>query len=65
MGIKYGQRISWTTFRGDQVSVESRDMATEKAAREEAVKSARLLGWEPPRWWQWWRRHDTRIYDGE
>lgn len=22
---------------------------------------AMAMGWTPPRWWQWWRRHDTRV----
>jgi hypothetical protein len=24
--------------------------------REEAAAFVKQQGWEPPRWWQWWRR---------
>lgn len=26
--------------------------------RHVADAEALRLGWKPPRWWQWWRRHD-------
>jgi hypothetical protein len=29
--------------------------------RDAALVWAIESGWNPPRWWQWWRRNDTRL----
>lgn len=59
--ITYGQSIVWTERDGSVTTVSVSDCVTPDEARGKALKSARLFGWAPPRWWQWWRRSDTRL----
>jgi hypothetical protein len=62
----YGQTIEWTTIWGECYTVEVWGCAccsTREDVTRDALTVARLAGWTPPRWWQWWRRNDTRVKD--
>lgn len=61
----YGQVIEWTEFNGKKCHVDVGYCQTPEEALEEAIKSARARGWTRPKWWQWWRRHDTRPPQGK
>jgi hypothetical protein len=61
----YSQQIKWTDYNGNHALVGVYDHATPGGARHAAINAARELGWTPPRWWQWWRRKDTRIKLGD
>lgn len=60
--IVYGYRIKWTTsWRHNYYSVvECWDFDQDDVAIE-AVNQAKLNGWTPPKWWQWWRWSDTVV----
>jgi hypothetical protein len=58
---KYGRYIEWTTLDGRKYRVDSRFHYNIEEATKEALTFAKLLGWTPPRWWQWWRWGDTRF----
>lgn len=58
--MRYGQSIFWTDFNGNTSKVEVGDCATQDEATNAAIESATAFGWTYPKWWQWWRRYDTR-----
>ena len=59
-GVTYGVTIRWTDRNGQQsCGVDGCETAEE--AWEQAEGFARRCGWTPPKWWQWWRWHDTRL----
>jgi hypothetical protein len=51
--------LRWTHWDGTITSWRDAgpDLAT---AWHDVVTNAGRAGWTPPRWWQWWRRHDSR-----
>lgn len=57
----YGQYIRWTGCDGSVTEVSVNGRETPEQARAAVIEQATLFGWTSPRWWQWWRRHDTRI----
>ena len=57
----FEQSIRWSHLDGTHEFVTVSNCSTARQSRKEACAFARTLGWAPPRWWQWWRRHDTRI----
>ncbi|MFW6100803.1 MAG: hypothetical protein ACOC90_05400 [Bacteroidota bacterium] len=58
--LKYGYTIVWTSFSGRKRSVQVGGYDTMQAAMQEAVKTAQNSGWTYPKWWEFWRKHDTR-----
>jgi hypothetical protein len=65
MAKSYGQDITYTDFWGSKTTCGVSGLDTPDEALNEALKLAKLDGWSPPRWWQWWRRNDTRISEPE
>ena len=59
--IKYGQDITYTDFWGRETICGCNGHDTLEEAQKEAIEMAKLDGWTPPKWWEWWRRKDTRI----
>jgi hypothetical protein len=59
-GVTYGVTIRWTDRNGQQ-SCGVDGCETREEAWEQAEGFARRGGWTPPKWWQWWRWHDTRL----
>jgi hypothetical protein len=58
----YGQELHWTPGPFDGTMIYGvRGCATPEAAWEAVVATAQRDGWTPPRWWQWWRKRDTKI----
>src|SRR5262245_11394763 len=57
----YGQSLRWTRGLGESTTYEVSGCPTPEAAWEKVMVWAHQNGWTPPRWWQVWRRHDTRI----
>ena len=56
----YGFSIIW-----GKNSVFVDGLPTHHEAVSAAVYAASLMGWEPPRWWQFWRISDTRVPMGQ
>lgn len=56
----YSHSIHWTGNK-TWTRVTSNGKPTPKEAKTEAIGMAVRMGWTPPKWWQWWRRHDTRV----
>lgn len=56
----YGQKIKWTRCDGSPAAIFVGWFKTQEEARVAVIKAARRAGWTPPRWWQWWRRKDSR-----
>lgn len=59
--ITYGQSIYWTDKDGSKLSVTVDGHATPEQAIKAAKELAELFGWAPPKWYEWHRRHDTRL----
>ena len=64
MTIQYGQTIEWS-HRGSKLSVTVNGCATPQEALGAAIRNAKLFGWTPPRWWQWWRWSEPIRTDSE
>jgi hypothetical protein len=60
--VTYGYEIVWRNLRGDRQSCEVSGCRSVAAAKLKAVRLALRLGWTPPRWWQFWRWHDTQAW---
>lgn len=60
MAAKYGQTIRWTRFDGTVTTFGVTDCDSFEEARRKAVEWAESAGWTPPKWWQFWRWHDTK-----
>lgn len=63
--LKVRNAIRWTERNGNittvSVSLHATPEEAEKA-RIGLVSTAKKLGWPgSPKWWQWWRKMDTRI----
>lgn len=56
----YGQTIRWTDKDGSIRSVSVDGRGTPQQALRDAIKSAIGFGWTYPKWFQWWRKYDTR-----
>lgn len=54
----HGWCISFTRADGHRAAVSVMGCATAEEAFLQALEQARLIGWAPPRWWQWWRWHE-------
>lgn len=59
--MKFGYTIRETRFNGSTRQWRVRDCETQLDAYACAYGWAFTEGWSPPRWWQWWRRNDTRL----
>ena len=58
----YGQQLVWTpTPCSGTTMYEVNGHATPEAAWDAVARWAAGDGWTPPRWWQWWRWHDTTV----
>ena len=60
MSITYSQSVRWTGRDGNVSVLTVNGYPTAEAAAAKAFHDAREFGWTPPRWWQWWRKGDTR-----
>ena len=59
--MEYGFSITWTKRDKSITTVKVYDHATLESAKNAAIKSAAFFGWTQPKWWQWWRREDTKV----
>jgi hypothetical protein len=59
--MTYGQNITYTDFFGNKTTCGVDGCETPEQALREAVELAEGDGWTNPKWWQWWRRGDTKI----
>lgn len=53
-------KYSFTVKSGNNSWTASGHDSLEEAVRE-AFKMAYKHGWQPPRWWEFWRIRDTRL----
>lgn len=56
----YGITITWTKLDGKR-EFSSLNFPDWQEAWREALNLARADGWYPPKWWEIWRRGDTRL----
>jgi hypothetical protein len=56
----YGAELRWTRFLEGTHVWRVSGYPTPEAAWTSVLDSASVAGWTPPRWWEFWRRHDTR-----
>ena len=56
----HGYELRWTSFCGEEMRAAAISDKSEQCAQKQAILAALREGWRYPRWWQWWRRHDTR-----
>lgn len=47
--------------RGLMTAWDAREGQDAQGAWAAVLSTARAGGWTPPRWWEWTRRHDTRV----
>lgn len=59
--MTFGRRIVFTSFCGKRATYSVSGCETFADATFQVVQFALADGWTQPRWWQWWRWHDTRI----
>lgn len=59
--MTYGFIITQTDRDGSISRWEVSGCKSAFAAKLAGYQSALLSGWEPPKWWQWWRIDDTKI----
>ena len=59
----YGQSIKWTNRKDGSITiVETSGHSTPEKAKAQAIDDAIFFGWPGnPKWWQYWRRGDTKI----
>lgn len=55
----FRQTIVWTRLFRSPVRIESEWCNSYTEARNQAIETARAMGWTPPKCWQLWRRNDT------
>jgi len=60
----YSQSVRWTTIREGEQNISVGNYLTQEEAQESAFRWAIHLGWTPLKWWQFWRRDDTRLPPG-
>ncbi len=53
--------IIWTDIKGNITTVSTEEEGTFADVANETVKTAKSLGWHNPRWYEFWRRNDTKI----
>ena len=58
----YSFSVFRTKFGGGKEEFESGGCDTPGEAVMKAYQWAYESGWQPPRWWQWWRWGDTREF---
>lgn len=59
----YGQTVHWTDKHGSKLSVTVSGHNTPEQAKQAAKELAELFGWTPPKWYEFHRRHDTKLSD--
>lgn len=59
--ITYGQNITYTDFYGYKTTSCVSGCGTPEEALQQAIELIKDDGWAQPKWWQWWRWHDTRV----
>lgn len=59
--ITYGQDFFWTKPDGSTMAMSTAGHPTPEAATLSILEYVIALGWTRPKWWQWNRRHDTRL----
>ena len=57
----YGFTIKWTDTKGNETTVGINGCKTCEEAKQQIIAVAKEMGWLQPKWWQWWRRGDTKI----
>lgn len=57
--MRYGQSVTWTSFWGDVSMVQVDSCENPEDATRFAFTVAKVQGWTPKRWWQFWRWRDT------
>jgi hypothetical protein len=61
--MMFGQVIMWTDSGGRRTTVRVYCCESQEEAIMEAIKSALQMGWTYPKFWEFWRRGDTRPLD--
>jgi len=57
----YAQEIKWTKYNKQQQKVIIRGCNSVDEARAKIMVWAYDNGWTNPKWWQWWRKNDTKF----
>lgn len=55
MATTYGYDFSWTPKDGGLCRVHGKGFDTIEDARGAFRRALDAFGYEPPKWWQWWR----------
>lgn len=58
----YGYDLIWHDRPGGTMAVATRGHLSAAEAFQDAMARAIRLGYERPRWWQWWRRGENNEY---
>jgi hypothetical protein len=58
--LGHGYTVVWTRFGEGRSTFHACGFSTPEEADKSRAESLRGYGWEPPKWWQWWRWDDTR-----
>ena len=59
----YGFIITWSHLDGSTNELKVSGYRTPNMARLSAIVLATQQGWTRPKWWQWWRRKDTKVFE--
>jgi hypothetical protein len=60
--MTFGYKIVFTpSFRSKPVIYDFTGFKSAEAMEKDRARTLKLIEWTPPRWWQWRRRHDTRL----
>lgn len=57
----YSFAVTETTFFGDIKRWTVTGCISPQAAEQDGTSMALADGWKPPKWWQFWRRTDTKM----
>ena len=62
--IWHGYVITFRHRKGSLVTLSANGFSTFEEARENARKTVIELGYQTPRWWEFWRWHESAILRG-
>lgn len=60
--IGHGYTVIWTEFSGNRTQIHSCGFPTREDMERNREADLKRFDWTPPRWWQFWRWHDTVLF---